>query len=134
LRLRLSVTRYAKTGTVRTVTVRLNQKAYDHARSLIEDRAVVLDDRDAWSEHEPSAEQENRYIEQHGFPEYARWYLGVDDEKAEDTKGRYRFPYGDFDKIHRCAVLSAESRAAQQRYEDIKSAVAHLHGMLEALR
>jgi hypothetical protein len=92
----------------------------------------VLDDRDAWSEHQPSAEQENRYIEQHGFDEYARWYLGIDDEQKKDNKGRYKFPYGDFEKVHRCAVLSAESRAGQYKYHDIQEAVAHLHGMLEA--
>jgi hypothetical protein len=36
--------------------------------------------------------------------------------------------------VHRCAILSAESRAAQRHYEDVKRAVAHLHGMLELLR
>jgi hypothetical protein len=29
-------------------------------------------------------------------------------------------------------VISAESRAAQRNYDDIQSACAHLHGMLEA--
>jgi hypothetical protein len=36
--------------------------------------------------------------------------------------------------VHRCAILSAESRAGQRGYADIKAAVAHLHGMLELLR
>jgi hypothetical protein len=30
-------------------------------------------------------------------------------------------------------VLTAESRAAQYKYQDIESAAAHLHGMLEEL-
>ena len=47
---------------------------------------------------------------------------------------RYSFPYGDFADIHRCAVLSAESRAGQYDHEDIKSAAGHLHGMLEGAR
>jgi hypothetical protein len=34
--------------------------------------------------------------------------------------------------VHRCGVLSAESRAGRSHHEDIKSAAAHLHGMLEA--
>jgi hypothetical protein len=42
--------------------------------------------------------------------------------------------YGDFDRVHRCAVLSAESRAAQNDYADIETACAHLHGMLEGIR
>ena len=51
-----------------------------------------------------------------------------------DEKGRYSFPYGDFENVHRCAVLSAESRAAQYKHDDVEAAAAHLHGMLEAAR
>jgi hypothetical protein len=113
--------------------VRLNQKAYDHARRLIADGRAVLDDRDAWSEHQPSAQMENDFIRDHGWAEYARWYLGINEEAAEETKERYEFPYGDFEMVHRCGVLSAESRAAQYKHPDIETAVAHLHGMLDEL-
>jgi hypothetical protein len=58
---------------------------------------------------------------------------GIDDEKDKNTKARYKFPYGDFKKVLRCGVLTAESRAAQYKYQDIESAAAHLHGMLEEL-
>jgi hypothetical protein len=116
------------------MAVTRNDRAYDHARSLIEDRQVVLDDRDEWSEHRPSAHQENRFIEEHGIRAYGRWYLGVDDEFGEDTKGHYKFPYGDFEKVHRCGVLSAEVRAGQRKYVDIENAAAHLHGMLDGLK
>jgi hypothetical protein len=74
-----------------------------------------------------------RFIDEHGLAEYARWHLGVDEEKLADTKGRYKFPYGDFRNVHRCAVLSAESRAGQYKHTDIELAAAHLHGMLDAL-
>jgi hypothetical protein len=117
-----------------TMAVKLHRPGYDHAIKLIEDGHVVLDERDAWSEHQPSAQAENAYIEQHGYGEYGRWHLGVDDEANPETKGRYKFPYGDFSDVHRCAVLAAESRAAQRDYSDIESAAAHLHGMTEALR
>jgi hypothetical protein len=115
------------------MTVKLNRRAYEHAQKLIKDRHAVLDDRDAWSEHQPSAGQENAYLEEHGFGEFGRWYLAVDDEMDPDTKGHYKFPYGDFEDVHRCGVLSAESRAAQNRYDDVEVAAAHLHGMLEAI-
>jgi hypothetical protein len=65
---------------------------------------------------------------------YARWHLGVDDAHGPQTKSRYKFPYGDFENVHRCAVVSAESRAGQYDHDDIKLAAAHLHGMLDALR
>jgi hypothetical protein len=46
----------------------------------------------------------------------------------------HKFPYGDFERVHRCGVLAAESRAGQCKYHDIELAVADLHGMLDALR
>jgi hypothetical protein len=64
----------------------------------------------------------------------ARWYLGVDDDEDVDTKNHHKFPYGDFERVHRCGELAAESRAGQRKYHDIELAVAHLHGMLDALR
>ena len=113
--------------------MRLNTRAYKHAQRLIEQREVALDQRDDWSEHHPSTAQENAYIRDHGIKAYARWYLGVDEAQDEDNKGRYKFPYGDFEKVHRCGVLAAESRAGQREYQDIESAAAHLHGMLEGV-
>lgn len=116
------------------MTVKLNQTSYDHARQLIEHRKMVLDDRDAWSEHQPSAADENRFLAAHGFAAYQRWYLGIDDEHPADSKSRYKFPYGDFEKIHRCGLLTAEARAGQYKHLDIELAAAHLHGMLDAFR
>jgi hypothetical protein len=113
--------------------MKLNEAAFSHARQLIDGGRVVFDQRDDWSEHQPSAEDENRFIEEHGWHEFAKWFLGIDDTKREETKERYRFPYGDFEQIHRCAVLSAESRAGQYKHHDIENAVAHLHGMIDAL-
>jgi hypothetical protein len=116
------------------MAVKLSNRAYAYAKELIDERRIVLDDRDAWSEHQPSTREQNDFIAEHGWDEYGRWHLGVDDEVPPDKKRHYKFPYGDFRDVHRCAVLSAESRAAQRKYDDIKTAVAHLHGMLEALR
>jgi hypothetical protein len=112
------------------MAVKLHRAGFIYAQALVGDGKVVLDDRDAWSEHQPSAREENAFIEEHGYAEYGRWHLGVDDEAKPETKGRYRFPYGDFRDVHRCGVLAAESRAAQRKYNDIDSAAAHLHGML----
>jgi hypothetical protein len=113
------------------VSLKLNRKAFDHGKELIKDGKVVWDDRDAWSEHQPSAEKENEFIVSHGFDQYGKWYLGIDDEEDEQTKAKYKFPYGDFQKVHRCGVLSAESRAGQYKHRDVELAAAHLHGMIE---
>lgn len=116
------------------MAVILNKRAFDHAKQLITDGKYVIDEKDAWSEYEPTPEIENIYIENFGYGEYSKWYLGIDDEKDEDTKERYKFPYGDFENIHCSGVLAAENRAGQYHYEDIQEAVAHLHGMLDALK
>ncbi|MDB5356740.1 MAG: hypothetical protein JWN24_3193 [Phycisphaerales bacterium] len=112
----------------------LHKSAFQYAKELIGEGKFVFDERDAWSEHQPTAEQENEFIRDHGFAEYGRWHLGIDESEPEDTKARYKFPYGDFKNVHRCAVLSAESRAGQYKYQDIENAAAHLHGMIDALK
>jgi hypothetical protein len=113
------------------MSVKLNQRAFEHAKDLVKKNHFVFDERDAWSEHRPSAQKENEFIRQHGLGEYAKWHLGIDENEDEDSKGRYKFPYGDFKDLHRCGVLAAESRAGQYKYLDIEMAAAHLHGMLE---
>ena len=115
------------------MAVKLNKIAFDHAKKLVNEGHVELDERDAWGKHRPSAEEENEVIRAHGFVEYAKWHLGIDDEEDEYAKGRYKFPYGDFETVHRCAVISAESRAGQYKYQDIENAAAHLHRMLDEL-
>jgi hypothetical protein len=111
---------------------KLHKSAFQYAKELASEGKFVFDERDAWSEHQPTAQQENEFIAEHGFAEYGRWHLGIDDSEPVDTKARYKFPYGDFKNVHRCAVLSAESRAGQYKYLDIENAAAHLLGMIDA--
>lgn len=113
------------------MAVKLNRTAFEHAKKLVDEEHFLSDERDAWSEDQPSAQEENEFIEEHGFHEYAKWHLGINDEHPEDTKKRYEFPYGDFVDVHRCAVLSAESRAGQYKHPEIENAAAHLHGMID---
>jgi hypothetical protein len=113
------------------MAVILNRRAFDHAKALISEGQFAFDERDEWSEHRPSAEEENEFLRRRSFAEYGKWYLGINDERPADTKGHYEFPYGDFEKVHRCGVLTAESRAGQYKHFDIQNAAAHLHGMID---
>ena len=61
----------------------------------------------------PSANEENEFIRVHGFAEYAKWHLGLDDRFPENAKRRYKFPYGDFKDVHRCGLLAVKARARQ---------------------
>jgi hypothetical protein len=113
------------------MTVKLYEPGLRQARQLIAEGKVVRDERDDWSEHQPGPGDENAFIERHGIAAFGRWHLGADDEHAEDTKGHYKFPYGDFRKVHRCALLAAEVRASQYRHPDIAAAAHELHRKLE---
>jgi len=108
------------------MTVQVNRDAVSHANGLIRRGDVVRDERDAWSEDAPSAEDGNAFIEKHGMAEYAKWHLAEDTEKTEGTKGRYLFPYGDFRKVHRCALISGESRAGQYDHTTVETAIKKL--------
>jgi hypothetical protein len=117
---------------VTAMSAKLHRKGYEHARELVEHGQVVRDQRDDWSEHQPSTEDENEFISRHGMDEYGKWHLGVDPDESADTKGHYKFPYGDFSRVHRCAVISAESRAGQYKYLDIEKAAKHLLELIDA--
>ena len=56
------------------MAVKLNRIAFDFAKELIVAGRFVFDERDAWSEHRPSAQTENEVLAAHGFREYAKWY------------------------------------------------------------
>ncbi len=115
------------------MAIRVNRRAVQHARSLIDRRRVVLDERAAWRAHRPAARQRDAFIRANGIRAYGTWFLAIDDQAPEGTKARHKFPYGDFQRVHRCAVLSAEVRAAQYRYSDVEAVAAQLHRMLDEL-
>jgi hypothetical protein len=63
------------------MAVKLNGTAFDFAQELIISERFVFDQRDAWSEHRPSAQTEDEFLAAHGFREYAKWYLGINEDK-----------------------------------------------------
>ncbi len=113
------------------MSVKLNEPGLRQARSLVRDGKVVRDERDDWSEAAPSADEENDFIEKHGWTEYGHWHLGVDDDEDRETKGHYSFPYGDFARVRRGGVISAESRAAQYDHYDIRDAAKKLLELID---
>jgi len=112
----------------------LNEDAFAFAVQLVQQGHFIADGKGAWSEHRPSIYEENEFIRVHGFSEYAKWHLGIDDRYPENTKRRYKFPFGDFKNVHRCGVLAVQSRAAEYRYSEIENAAAQLREKLEATR
>ena len=113
---------------------RLYQAGFEYAKELVDAGRFVHDERDAWSEDQPTTEEENEFINTHGWTEYAKWHLGVDDSASEHTKKRLSFPYDDFKRVHRCAILTVESRAGQYKHDDIESAAARIHEMIDGVK
>jgi hypothetical protein len=113
------------------MAVKLNDRAYEHAKRLIEKGKFIDDERDAWSDHHPSTRTENQFIEKNGLFEYRKWFLGVNDEYEEDRMRHYEFPYGDFENVHRCGILAVQSRSSQGKYLDVENAAADLLAVID---
>ena len=106
--------------------IELNETAFIFAMKLVKGGQVVADGKGAWTKHRPSADEENEFIRLHGFAEYAKWHLGIDRRFSENSKQRYKFPYGDLKNVHRCGLLAVKARARQYGYTEIGSAAAEL--------
>ena len=106
----------------------LNANAVAHARRLIEARQYVLDSD--WGDRQPSASDENAYLESHSWDDYAEWHLGLTTGATDETKARYAFVYGDFRRVHRSGLIAAQYRAAEWRHKKIELAA---HKLLQLL-
>ena len=111
---------------------RVNQDAVEQAEKLI--AAGKYDDETEWSDAAPSADDGNAEIDKHGYDGYAAWHLAIDPDASEDTKGRYKFPYGDFRKVNRAALIHAKQRASQNDHQAIEKAADQLLQRLDETR
>ena len=98
-------------------TYKVNEAAVKQARRLIDEGTV--DTGTGWGEAAPSATEGNKEIEREGYDGYGRWHLGIDTGASDETKDRYGFPYGDFKKVSRSALIHARQRASQNGHEEI---------------
>ena len=106
----------------------LNERAFEHARQLIEKRQYILNSD--WGERQPRADDENRYLERHDWDEYGAWHLGLTDGARDETKARFAFVYGDFRRIHRTGIIAVHFRAAEWRHKEVELAA---HELLQIL-
>jgi hypothetical protein len=111
---------------------RVHKAGVAKARELID--AGDWDDQTEWSDAAPSTDEQNEYIDRHGLDAYGEWHLAIDEEAGEDTKSRYRFPYGDFKKVNRAALIHAKQRASQNNHDEIEKAADDLLQRLDAKR
>ena len=106
----------------------VNDEAVEFALELIAKRQFVLESN--WGEVQPKAKDENAYLENHSWEEYARWHLGLTDGANDGTKARYAFVFGDFRRLHRSGLIACVFRASQWRHKKIELAA---HDLLQEL-
>jgi hypothetical protein len=108
----------------------VNGRAVARARQLIEGRQYVLDSD--WGEAQPSADDENAYLESHSWEDFAAWHLGLTEGTNDETKARYGFVYGDLRRVHRSGLIACRYRATEWRHKEIELAAHDLIQLLDA--
>ena len=79
---------------------------------------------------QPRAREQNAFLKDHSFAEYAAWHLALTDGAADETKARFAFVYGDFRRLHRMGLIACHYRAAEWRHKEIELAA---HDLLQYL-
>ena len=106
----------------------VNEAAVAFVRELIDKKRYVLDSD--WGEVQPSADDQNAYLEKHSWDEYAAWHLGLTEGANDETKARYAFVVGDFSRVHRVGLIACVYRASEWRHKDVELAA---HNLLQHL-
>ena len=106
----------------------VNKAAVAFVRELIDKKRYVLDSD--WGDVQPSADDQNAYLEKHSWDEYAAWHLGLTDGANDETKARYAFVVGDLSRVHRTGLIACVYRASEWRHKDVELAA---HNLLQHL-
>jgi hypothetical protein len=106
----------------------VNERGVEQARRLIDARHYVLESN--WGEIQPTAKDQNAYLEKHSWDEYAAWHLGLTEGANDETKARYAFVVGDFSRVHRVGLIACVYRASEWRHKDVELAA---HKLLQHL-
>ena len=108
----------------------VNPAAVARAEQLIDARQYVLVSE--WGSVQPRAPEENAFLENHSWEEYAEWHLGLTEGARDESKARYAFVYGDFRRLHRMGLIACHYRAAEWRHKEIELAAHELLQLLDA--
>jgi hypothetical protein len=83
-----------------------------------------------WGEAQPGADDQNAFLANHPWDEYAAWHLGLTLGAADGTKARYAFVVGDLRRVHRSALIACVYRASEWRHKAVELAA---HDLLQHL-
>jgi hypothetical protein len=103
---------------------RVNRAGVAKAKALIDAHHYVR--RSRWNEVQPSAVQQNAFLENHTWKEYGAWHLALTEGAKDETKARYAFVFGDFRRIHRMGIIACHYRAAEWGHKEVELAAHRL--------
>jgi hypothetical protein len=95
----------------------VNTRAVAKARQLIDARRYRV--RSRWADVQPRVAEQNAFLKGHGWTEYASWHLALTDGASDETKARYAFVFGDFQRLHRMGLIACYYRAAEWEHTEI---------------
>jgi len=106
----------------------VNRAGVAKARELIAARQYVVTSE--WGDVQPSAADQNAFLERHSWEDYSAWHLGLTEGANDESKARYAFVYGDFRRLHRMGLIACRYRAAEWRHKEVELAA---HDLLQEL-
>ena len=101
-------------------TYTVNDDGVAKAKSMIDANQYDLETE--WSDAAPSTSDANATIDRDGYDGYGEWHLALDTDASEGTKDRYGFPFGDFSRVNRAALIHAKQRATQNDHDAVARA------------
>ena len=110
----------------------VNRRAVTKARALIDAKLYVV--RSNWGHRQPTADDENTFLDSHPWSEYGEWHLALTDGATPETKARYAFVIGDLRRLHRSALIACQFRAAEWDHKAIELAAHRLLQYLDKAR
>jgi hypothetical protein len=113
------------------MAIKLNQAGFQHAERLIKN-GLEIELSSNWEAVKPDQDEIVRFLNAHDLGEYGSWFLGIDSDAGAEDRKKYVLPWGDFNELHKSAVVLAQQEATKNNYADIKQAVDKLLAMLNA--
>lgn len=104
----------------------INDPGFTNAKTLI--KAGKIDSVSKWSF---SAEDGDSILGDDDWEKYSKWFLAVDESATEQTKERFKYPFGKNGKVYRSALRAIASRAAQADFQDLSDLASELLDSLD---
>ena len=112
------------------LNIRLNKDALAFAQELIK-QGKFIKTKKKWEKEQPTQEQEDHFLTTHAWHEYGLWFLAINCEESQGTKGYYILPHGNFHVVCYSALTAAQTDAQQNNNFEIVEATSTLLALID---